>query len=270
MIFASVSLRRLRPARAAGRWRRGSGAPSRRWRSGRGVVGRPVRLRRPGRAGAASGRRSRAARVHRGADQPDAAPDAAWPEGGTGGARRAAAGTRGGLSCSLATAPSRARFASGFLPKCDATCRDATREPPARACGRGSAHCPGPARPAWPAGHGTEERVELLRTRHDVGAALGGAGMDDELAGGVIGRTRQGDLPCLSRRRTWPRLWRDREGSTPRSHRHGAAAEIAAPQPDRFFAHAATRDLSPMPSSPESWTMTNLKACPLVNPPEAA
>ena len=52
------------------------------------------------------------------------------------------------------------------------------------------------------AGRAWDRRTgRVARTRHEVGAALGGAGMDDELAGAVIGRTRQGDLLCLSRRR---------------------------------------------------------------------
>src|SRR5271154_1299311 len=40
----------------------------------------------------------------------------------------------------------------------------------------------------WPPGHGTVELIALLKMRHEISAALGRAGVDDELAGNVIER----------------------------------------------------------------------------------
>ncbi len=52
-----------------------------------------------------------------------------------------------------------------------------------------------------PAGHGAVELVELLEMGDEVAAALGRAGMDDELAGEVIERAKHCHLLGLSRRR---------------------------------------------------------------------
>ena len=52
-----------------------------------------------------------------------------------------------------------------------------------------------------PTGFGAIEVVELLEMGHEVAAALGEAGMDDELAGDVIERAQHRHLLGLSRRR---------------------------------------------------------------------
>src|SRR5882757_2076426 len=60
-------------------------------------------------------------------------------------------------------------------------------------------------RPGGPTGLGAVEVVELLEMGHKVGAALGRAGMDDELARDVIERAQHRHLLGLSWRRTSPR-----------------------------------------------------------------
>ena len=54
-------------------------------------------------------------------------------------------------------------------------------------------------RSGWPSGHGTVEAVELLEVSHEVGAAFGRAGVDDELARHVVERTQHGHFFGLSR-----------------------------------------------------------------------
>jgi len=61
--------------------------------------------------------------------------------------------------------------------------------------------CGGPAR------HGTVESIELLEMRHEIGAAFGCAGVDDELARDMIERTQHGHffgLPRAGTRRSAP------------------------------------------------------------------
>ena len=77
-----------------------------------------------------------------------------------------------------------------------------------------------------PTGLGAVEVVELLGMGHEVGAAPGGAGMDNELASDVIERSQHRHLLGLSRRgdaqgrpRPSPRRGRDKDGSTPRFRR---------------------------------------------------
>ena len=53
----------------------------------------------------------------------------------------------------------------------------------------------------WPTGHGAEELVELLQMGDEIAAALGWAGVDDELARAVIERAQHRDLLGLPRRR---------------------------------------------------------------------
>ena len=48
---------------------------------------------------------------------------------------------------------------------------------------------------------GTIPPVDLLEVGDEVAAALGWAGVHDELAGGVVERAQQGDFLCLARRR---------------------------------------------------------------------
>jgi len=47
--------------------------------------------------------------------------------------------------------------------------------------------------------HGTVEAIELFEMRHEVGAAFGRAGVDDELARHVVERTQHGHFFGLSR-----------------------------------------------------------------------
>src|SRR5271154_781808 len=49
-------------------------------------------------------------------------------------------------------------------------------------------------------GHGTVELIELLKMRHEISAALGRAGVDDELARNVIERAQDCHFFGLSRR----------------------------------------------------------------------
>jgi hypothetical protein len=53
-------------------------------------------------------------------------------------------------------------------------------------------------RSGWPSGHGTVEAIELLEMRHEIGAAFGRAGVDNELARDVIERIQHGHFLCLS------------------------------------------------------------------------
>ena len=50
----------------------------------------------------------------------------------------------------------------------------------------------------WPTGHGTVESIELFDMRHEVGAAFGRAGVNDELARHVVERTQHGHFFGLS------------------------------------------------------------------------
>jgi len=50
-----------------------------------------------------------------------------------------------------------------------------------------------------PAGHGAIESIELLEMRHEICAAFGWTGVDDELARDVIERTQHGHFFGLSR-----------------------------------------------------------------------
>ena len=43
-----------------------------------------------------------------------------------------------------------------------------------------------------PAGHGAVESIKLLEMRHEISAAFGWTGVDDELARDVIERTQHG------------------------------------------------------------------------------
>jgi hypothetical protein len=54
-------------------------------------------------------------------------------------------------------------------------------------------------RSGWPPGHGAVKLIELLEMRHEISAAFGRAGMDDELARDVIERTQHGHFFGLSR-----------------------------------------------------------------------
>ena len=76
------------------------------------------------------------------------------------------------------------------------------------------------------AGPGTVEPIEFFEMGDEIAAALGRAGVDDELARDVIERPQHGDLLGLSRRRhdagrppPLPMRGRDWDASTPRSRR---------------------------------------------------
>jgi hypothetical protein len=94
-----------------------------------------------------------------------------------------------------------------------------------------------------PAGLGAVEIIELLKMGHEIAAALGGTGMDDELAGDVIERASPASQPSwlvqaperAGPRRTSPRRVRDKGVSAPRFHRDCQEFRVLAGRLDIFM-----------------------------------